>query len=190
MTGSSASAVLHFCGEGKTSKLIWLGESVFRLGSTGKEQIISQLSISASALIPAPADQTYAVLADYRKGHPAILPQKNLYDLQVEAGGYGAGTIIRFRSKILGSERSFHQVVSEPEPGRVIVEKDIEGTVSTTFTVTPVGTGEQALVNITTRLELEPGLQGVVTRLLLPSAMKRIYEKELRQLVSYVLNRA
>lgn len=150
---------------------------------------MSQLSISASALIPAPANEIYAVIADYRKGHPAILPQGNLYDLQVEAGGYGAGTIIRFRSKVLGVERSFRQVVSEPEPGRVILEKDIEGPVSTTFTVTPIGKGEQAQVNITTRLEIPPGLEGVVTRLLLPPAMKRVYEKEFRQLASYVLNR-
>lgn len=150
---------------------------------------MTQLSISASALIPAPANEIYAVLADYRKGHPAILPQGNLYDLQVEAGGYGAGTIIRFRSKILGSERRFHQVVSEPEPGRVIVEQDIEGSVSTTFTITPTGEGEQTHVNITTRLEIQPGLEGVVTRLVLPFAMKRIYEKELRQLADYVRNR-
>lgn len=151
---------------------------------------MSQLSISASALIPAPAKEIYAVLADYRTGHPAILPQGNLYDLQVEAGGYGAGTIIRFRSKVWGSERRFRQIVSEPEPGRIIVEKDIQGPASTTFTITPIGKGEQAQVNITTRLELPPGLQGLVTRLLLPRALERIYDKELRQLASYVRNHA
>ncbi len=149
---------------------------------------MSQLSISATALIPAPAKEIYAVLADYLTGHPAILPQGNLYDLQVEAGGYGAGTIIRFCSKVLGSERSFRQIVSEPEPGRVIVEKDIQGPASTTFTITPEGKGEQAQVSITTRLEIQPGLEGLVTRLLLPPALKRIYEKELRQLASYVRN--
>ncbi len=151
---------------------------------------MSQLSISASALIPASAKEIYAVLADYRTGHPAILPPGNLYNLQVEAGGYGAGTIIRFCSKVLGNERSFRQIVSEPEPGRVIVEKDIQGPVSTTFTITPIGTGEQAQVSITTRLNLEPGLQGLVARLLLPRGLKRIYQKELRQLASYVRNQS
>lgn len=146
---------------------------------------MSSLTISASAVINARPEEVYPVIADYRTGHPAILPKENLYDLQVESGGYGAGTIIRFRSRVLGSERSLRQIVSEPEPGRVLVEKDVQGPVTTTFTVTPVD-GQQSQVNITTEMETSPGIQGMIERLVLPRAMKPVYEKELQQLAAFL----
>ncbi len=152
---------------------------------------MNSLTISTSAVIHARPEKVYSVIADYRTGHPAILPKENFADLQVESGGYGAGTIIRFRSRVLGTERGFHQIVSEPEPGRVLVEKDIQGPVTTTFTVTPVenGQGSEGLhsqVKITTEMETSPGIQGLVERLVLPRALKPVYKKELEQLSAYV----
>ena len=152
---------------------------------------MNSLTISASAVINARPEEVYSVIADYRKGHPAILPKENFADLQVESGGYGTGTIIRFRSRVLGTERRFHQIVSEPEPGRVLVEKDIQGPITTTFTVTPVENGQgseesHSQVNITTEMATSPGLQGWVERFVLPRALKPIYKKELQQLAAYV----
>lgn len=135
---------------------------------------------SATVLDARPAD-VYATIADYRQGHPNILPQRNLYDLQVEQGGYGAGTTIRFKSRIYGVEQCFYQRVSEPEPGRVLVEQDIDSprNAASTFTVLPVEQGRKAQVGIATVMNASPGLTGAIERALLPFALRRIYREEL-----------
>jgi len=51
-------------------------------------------SVSASALIPAPAQKVCDLIADYRDGHPRILPKPYFVSMEVEQGGYGAGTVI------------------------------------------------------------------------------------------------
>jgi hypothetical protein len=53
--------------------------------------------VSASADVRAPAEKVYAILADYRHGHPQIVPRPPFGLLEVEQGGYGAGTVIRFQ---------------------------------------------------------------------------------------------
>ena len=53
---------------------------------------MTQLRIAVSSLIQAPAQQAYAIIADYRNGHPRILPRPYFVSLTVEQGGVGAGT--------------------------------------------------------------------------------------------------
>ena len=91
----------------------------------------------ASADIGAPADEIYNVLADYQVGHPAILPKPDFTSLTVEHGGRGAGTVFVTRMRAMGSERIFRMTVTEPQPGRVLVESD--GMTTTTFTIEPAG---------------------------------------------------
>ena len=91
-----------------------------------------QARAEASAIIDAPPDEVYLILADYHNGHPQILPREYFRALSIEAGGRGTGTIIRVRVRIGMVERSYRMLVSEPEPGRVLVEADTEW---------PVGTG-------------------------------------------------
>ena len=73
---------------------------------------------SASALIQAPAQDVYAIIADYHHGHPQILPQPPFVSLVVEQGGTGAGTVIRVAMRVLGRLQTFGAVITEPEPGR------------------------------------------------------------------------
>ena len=142
-----------------------------------------ELSVKVSAMLDASPEAVYATIADYRQGHPAILPEKYLYDLQVEKGGYGAGTVIRFRSRILGVEQSFHHQVSEPTPGKVLVEQDVEQPrVTTTFTVLPAEQGKKAHVEIATMMAVSPGFKGLIERLLVPGALLPVYREELRLL--------
>ena len=56
----------------------------------------------------------------------------------MEQGGIGAGTVIRFQMSALGQKRTLRAEITEPEPGRVLVETylDSNGAV-TTFTVDP-----------------------------------------------------
>ena len=141
------------------------------------------ITVKAEAILEASAEDVYATIADYRQGHPQILP-KELYDLQVELGGYGAGTVHRFKSRVLGVEQSYYQRVSEPEPGRVLVEQDIDSAqqATTTFWVTPVAPGHKTRVEISTTMLPSSGVRGLVERVLVPLINARTYQKELKLL--------
>ena len=151
-----------------------------------------QIYVKEAAVLDARPEDVYATIADYHNGHPRILPKENLYDLQVEQGGFGAGTIMRFKSKMLGVERTFYQRVSEPEPGRVIVEQDIDSPQNfvTTFTITPVEQGQKSQVEIATTLNASPGLVGIIEQMMMPRAITPIYRKELKLLEAVAQKRS
>src|SRR5438045_3283999 len=95
-------------------------------------------TITASARMDAAPEKLYAIIADYHEGHPRILP-KQFSGLKVEKGGVGAGTVIRFQMRAFGATRNFRGEVTEPEPGRVLVETYLEPNPSvTTFRVNSV----------------------------------------------------
>lgn len=145
---------------------------------------MTTLSAHASAVIDASPEEVYRLIADYHTGHPRILPKRYFRDLTVEEGGYGAGTIIRFKTRAGGIERPYRMAVTEPQPGRVLVETDTTPTSSlaTTFTVTPVADGRQAQVEIATEWDASGGIAGLMERLFYPPGMRRIYRQELRQI--------
>src|SRR5579862_4806189 len=92
--------------------------------------------VSASAIIPARRERIYSLLANYHDGHPRLLP-KQFSNLVVEQGGVGAGTVIRFEMSFLGKKQPFRAAVTEPEPGRVLVETYLDNGAVTTFTIDP-----------------------------------------------------
>jgi hypothetical protein len=146
--------------------------------------------ISASALINAPAEQVYAILADYHNGHPLILPKPFFQSLEVEQGGVGAGTIIYVQMRVFGQTQSFRAAVTEPEPGRVLVETDLAGKVVTTFTVVPVEGGRQAQTTFTTELKTRGGLAGWLEGFLSKMFLQRVYAEELKLLAALAEQRA
>ena len=152
---------------------------------------MGQINVKATEVLDARPEDVYTTIADYRKGHPSILPKESLYDLQVEEGGYGAGTIIRFKSRILGVEQSFYQLVSEPEPARVFVEQDIDSVqnLATTFTVIPLEQGQKSHVEIATTMNTSPGLKGIFERIAFPIVLPPVYRKELKLLESVAQKR-
>ncbi len=147
---------------------------------------MGQITVKADAILNARPEDVYATIADYRQGHPRILPKENFYDLQVEEGGYGAGTVMRFKARTLGAEQSFHHRVTEPEPGRVLVEQDVDPTIrpqiTTTFTVTPLEQGAKSHVEISTTMISSPGLKGLIERLVVSRTNPPAYRKELKLL--------
>ena len=90
---------------------------------------------AASRIITAPAQQVYKIIADYRNTHPHILPKAYFLALEVEKGGYGAGTIVNFSMRILGRTQDFRSLITEPQPGRLLVETDIRSQSTTSFQV-------------------------------------------------------
>ena len=141
---------------------------------------MARLEVSARTHVAAPPAVVYGIFADYHVKHPSVLPPGHLFDLVVEEGGTGAGTVFRIKTQALGQTRALRAVVSEPEPGRVLVERELPegkpGGITTTFRVEPAAGGSQ--VTITTEWT-RAGLGGLVDRLLTVPAMRRIYEKEM-----------
>ena len=143
---------------------------------------MSKIRVQAEAVIDARPEDIYAVLADYRNGHPLVLPKQYFTKLAVESGGTGAGTVFNVRIRVYGVERRYHMLVSEPQPGRVLVETDTETGLVTTFTLTPVDGGQRTRVQIATAWDASPGFSGLMERLLTPATMRAIYQTQLAQL--------
>jgi len=135
--------------------------------------------VTAAASIDAAPERVYAIIADYHNGHAGILPDE-FSDLTVERGGVGAGTVIRFRMRVMGRTQSFRAEITEPEPGRVLVETylDSNGAV-TTFTVRPDPSGFKSEVMISTKFPVRAGLLGVIQRFLTTRYLRPIYLREL-----------
>jgi hypothetical protein len=143
-----------------------------------------QVKVKVTDVLKARPEDVYATIADYRQGHPYIIPQENLYDLQVEQGGYGEGTIIRFKSRMLGTEQSHRQRISEPEPGRVLVEQEIDAVqnVTDTFTVIPLEQGQKTHIEISVAMDVSSGFKGFIERIAVLSIFPSMLRKELKLL--------
>lgn len=149
---------------------------------------MTPLEILASAPVDAPAARAYAIIADYTDGHRRIVPPRAFRWLRAESGGTGEGTRIAFEMRVLGVSTVSRAVISEPEPGRVLVETDVEGRVVTRFTVDPRGPSS-CTVTIATTLQPRSGVAGwiesIVTRRVLPP----LYHEELLRLAEHAEGR-
>lgn len=141
---------------------------------------VTEHVLTVSATIGAPADRLYAILADYHEGHPSILPRPPFVSLDVEEGGVGAGTRIRVEMKMLGRRETFRAVVSEPDPGRVLVETNDTG-YTTTFTVAARADGRGSDVTFSTSLKGDGVLKSIARRLS-ARLLRPVYLRELELL--------
>jgi Polyketide cyclase / dehydrase and lipid transport len=147
---------------------------------------MNTVQTEASALIDAKPEQVYAVLSDYQTHHANILPKQYFTHYEVESGGQGAGTVFRATVTVMGVQSHFHMAVSEPQPGQVIAESDLENGTVTTFMLMPAQGGAQTQVTISTAWTPKPGIAGWLERLFNPMTLRQIYNTELAQLNSYV----
>jgi hypothetical protein len=125
---------------------------------------VSATTVSAERDIAAPAGRAYRISAEFRNHHPHILLPA-FTDLVVQDGGIGEGTVIRFTVTTAGRTQETRQRIEEPEPGRMLIERDLNRDMVTTFTVTPVISG--AHVRIETRW-IGKCLRGRIKRLAAP----------------------
>ena len=114
--------------------------------------------------------------------HPRFLPPA-FSDFRVESGGFGAGTVTRFKVTAGGRTREYQMKVAEPEPGRVLTESDTGSSMVTTTTVRPNDSG--SLVRISTAWDGAGGIGGLFERMFAPRVMRSIYADELRRLDAY-----
>ncbi len=141
---------------------------------------MAEILISASAVVRAPPSVAYGILADYRDGHPHILPKPHFGALTVESGGIGAGTVFRVQARQGMKMHTYRMAVSEPEPGRVLKEQDLDSDLFSTFTV-DAAPGGHSHVTIETRWT-RGGVQGFIERMVLPLAARPIYLQEIANL--------
>jgi carbon monoxide dehydrogenase subunit G len=143
--------------------------------------------VSADGAVNAPADKVYEYISDMRQHHPKFLPPA-FSDFQVESGGVGAGTVVKFTLNAGGRTRQYRNTVAEPEPGRVLTESDGNSTAVTTFTVSPRD-GGTSQVTISTAWQGAGGVGGFFERMFAPRATRALYADELRRLDAYARER-
>jgi len=148
---------------------------------------MGSIRVSAEGRVEAPAETVFGYLADMRGHRPAFLPPA-FSGFLVESGGVGAGTITRFTVNAGGHRRTYRMRVTEPEPGRVLVESDTNSSLVTTTTVTPDGSASR--VRISTTWDGAAGAGGFFERLFAPRVMQGIYADALDRLNAYARDQA
>ena len=142
------------------------------------EQPANTLHAEASANVSASAADAYRMIADYRVGHTRIVPPRYFRNLRVEEGGYGAGTLIRYDLIVFGKTNHARARVTEPEPGRVLVETHLDKGAVTSFIVDSLGAAKSR-VTIITDMPARPGLLGRIERAVIQWFLRRVYVAEL-----------
>ena len=142
---------------------------------------MTTIRASFEAPIAAPAACVYNCLADYVNHHPHFLPTA-FSAMQVTQGGYGAGTELQVKLKVSGHARVYRTRVSEPEPGWVLRETDLDLGTETTFTLTPHDGG--VLVRIDTVYQ-RGGLAGLMEQIVAPYLLRSLYADKLQRLDRY-----
>jgi hypothetical protein len=138
----------------------------------------TQLHVEATADIGAPAADVYGMIADYRIGHQRIVPPRYFRNLEVEEGGYGNGTLIRYDLLAFGRTNHARARVTEPDPGRVVVETDLDRGAVTSFIVERQGAA-RSRVTIATEMPTPGGFLGWLERAMMGSFLKRVFVAEL-----------
>jgi hypothetical protein len=148
---------------------------------------MSTYQVSVSRNIAAPASHIYALLADYHNGHPHILPKAYFGDLVVEQGGMGAGTLVNFQMRVMGRMQTFRAVIAEPQPGRVLMETNLPDGPVSTFTLDPLGDGQQTRVTIATEGKTQnSAIGGWIERFFTQLFLRRVYVAELALIAKQV----
>lgn len=147
---------------------------------------MSGMHIEVSKVIDARPEEIWAIFSDYTVHHPAILPKPYFIGLTVERGGHGAGTLVMTTLRAFGRDYHYHQAVTEPEPGRVLLETEVDTGQWTTFTMDPLDGGTRTRVTLTSEFPSRGGLLDVLDNLFQPPFIRRIYRMELDNVAAYV----
>lgn len=147
---------------------------------------MSSYQVSQHIRVGASPAKVYRILSDYNDGHRQILPPKYFGPLTVEHGGVGDGTVINVAIRVFGQTRTIRAAITEPVPGRQMVERDLDTGSTTIFDVAPASGGDATDVTITTILDARAGLGGAAERAVTRWLLPRIFRAELERLRDYV----
>ena len=143
------------------------------------------ITVEATSTIDAPAEEVYAVLADYQVAHPAILPNA-FTGITVRKGGQGAGSDVAVETTVFGQRREYYLVVSEERDshGVSLIETDQYTGLSTTFRIEPLNRLASGKSQVTISSEL--AVAGFVEEMMMRNFAKRLFKQELNLLAEYV----
>lgn len=144
---------------------------------------MSKVKVTVSRKVQAPAKIVYNILADYDH-HRNILPPKFFTGLDVIKGGVGEGTEFILHALSYGGKTQMRMAVTEPQPGMILRERDVNTGLVTTFTVKPLGPSESE-VTFSTVWNPKPGLAGMIDRYTTPFFMRLVYRQEQQILNEY-----
>lgn len=147
---------------------------------------MSNYKFSVSKLIHASPKIVYSIIADYKENHPKILPKPPFVSLVVEQGGFGAGTVAKVQMKVMGKIQSFRTVVSEPDPGRVLVETNDTGYI-TIFTIQSHDDAKKSFVTFKTEIPDDSTIMKKLEFRLSKLLLIPVYKKELENLAEISL---
>jgi len=142
--------------------------------------------IAVTRTIPAPPDAVYGVFADYRVAHPRVLPPRFFTGLKVEEGGHGAGTVVMVEGRFAGRTRTMRGVVTEPEPGRLLVESYPADQTVTSFHVAPAPGNSGSTVTISTIMNRRRGIVGWIEERVVRRLLEGVYTEELDLVRKYL----
>jgi hypothetical protein len=169
--------------------MYYFHKTILFIESEKREKTMEKVRTEVSATIDAPPAEVYAVFADYRGSHPQVLPKPYFGDLVVEKGGTGAGTVFRTSLTVMGKTIDYYMQVTEPEPGRVLMEKDEKLGVETSFIIDPLDAGKRSRVTIATDWTPSKGIMGWLEKMTTPRLMRQLYETELNNVQEYLKKR-
>jgi hypothetical protein len=88
--------------------------------------------------------------------------------------------------EVMGVKKTYHMTVTEPEPGRLLVETDHNTGERTHFIIEPLADGRQTRVTLDSKFNVSSGFAGSIERLITPPITRRIYKKELANVATYL----
>ena len=153
------------------------------VGAPGRPAVIQ---VSAERTIDARPADVYRVLSDYRTHRPRLLPAPLFSDLAIARGGVGEGTVFYVTRAGRGGSERLRLRVSEPEPGWVLTERDIDTGETTVFSVAPAGDRSATHVRISSHSVPGTGVRGAFDRVLRPMVTGRLLARQLGELDRYM----
>jgi hypothetical protein len=150
---------------------------------------MAAIDVEFGRVVNARPEVIWKVIADYRVGHPAILPPP-FTSLTVESGGFGAGTVVWTKLRVFGRDVTYHQRITEPEPGRLLLETDVDTGQWSSFRLEPVGGGAQTRVTIHCQFPASNPVTAFLVGLGQKPMTIRIFKDELNKLEQYIQNGA
>lgn len=142
---------------------------------------MAEISVTALAMVDAPAEQVRTALADYREVRPAILTA-NFSGYQVIEGGQGAGSQVRwtYNPARWGRRRARDWEIKAEEVDGALVERDSHSGAVITWTVIEADAARSA-VRVELVIPAPDGLRGMLARSRM-GRLRRVYGEVLRGL--------
>lgn len=152
--------------------------------------MVLRFTVHETAIIEAPAELAYTVIADYNQHHGNIIPPQFFGGMKVLKGtGIGSGTRIACTFTVLGQSETLLLDVTEhsmPDGGRMIQEIDSKARNITQFIVEHINS-TSCRVTLRTDVLRQPGLvAGTIDEFITGRIMSHMYREELKQLNKYV----